>query len=428
MKILVWPAAGIPGAEIADCLSATKGVELYAGTDATTSLCDARYQGEVQLPHARSEGADWRSEFSSLADRFDLVFPAHDYVLDLIARFGDATEGKFVAPERVAIQRTRSKQITYQMLASELRVPELTPAGSIPARWPAYGKPDSGYGGQRHQFVASVEEWSLAQGSSPDLLWMEYLPGREFTMECYSLFNNDLVYASARNRERVRMGTSLTLSAAPGVVQEELADWARRISRIMPMRGPWYLQAREAADGRLTLLEVGARFPGSAVWSRAQGVNLAELALYEWTGSAIRVEPNSHTVNIERSLGSRITSGLEFGTLYIDLDDTILQRGHVSPEAIRLLAACKVAGKKVVVLSRYLGASLQAVLHDTGLQSFVDASVHVRDGSSKAAHIAEPDAIFIDDSFAERSDVRNTLGIPCFGPEAMSLIQPTGGQ
>jgi carbamoyl-phosphate synthase large subunit len=118
-------------------------------------------------------------------------------------------------------------------------------------------------------------------------------------------------------------------------------------------------------------------------------------------------------VELDRSLQNQYRLGLSYAALYIDLDDTLLLRGKVNLDALRLVYSCLNRKISVILITRHDG-DLNATLAKHRLAGLFDEVIHLDRNQKKSDHIRHVNAIFLDDSFAERQDVHRRLGIPTF--------------
>lgn len=135
----------------------------------------------------------------------------------------------------------------------------------------------------------------------------------------------------------------------------------------------------------------------------------------------LAVHPLKGAVELDRALGSRYRHSIEFFTLYIDLDDTLLVNDRINIPAVKLLFQCINNEKKIVLLTRHRG-DLEQTLAKHRLSGLFDKIVHLGDAEKKSAHIETGAAIFVDDSFAERMDVAERCNIPTFDCSMIELL------
>jgi len=198
--------------------------------------------------------------------------------------------------------------------------------------------------------------------------------------------------------------------------------------RELRLRGAWFFQARRDREGRPRLLEVAPRIAGSMALSRARGINYALLSVYAHLGRPFSVLPLDHPLQLDRALGNRYRTSLDYRRVYLDLDDTLVRDGAVNPLLAALLYQWQARGVEVVLLTRHAGCPHRTLeRHHLSAGLFAQV-VHLQDGSPKSRAIApgEP-AILIDDSFRERREVREATGIPVFDLDAVEQLLDTRG-
>jgi hypothetical protein len=188
---------------------------------------------------------------------------------------------------------------------------------------------------------------------------------------------------------------------------------AQRVCERLPLRGAWFLQLRETAEGEPVLLEVGARIAGTMAVSRCLGVNLPLLTIMEMERRPISVMRNDSGLRIDRALVNRYTHEHRYSAVYVDLDDTLVIDGKVNTLLVRFLYQCINAGCPLHLVTRHARDPL-ATLRAHRLDWLFDSVHHLRADEPKSSVVAEPDAILIDDSFGERLQVHEALGIATF--------------
>jgi hypothetical protein len=247
---------------------------------------------------------------------------------------------------------------------------------------------------------------------------MEYLPGPEFTVDCFTGRHGGLVFAQPRTRTRIMNGISVRTSF---VEDPRLVEMARTINQKMVFRGAWFFQVKLAADGTPALMEIAPRIAGAMGLCRGSGVNLPLMSLYDAEGQAVSAMLNPAVKEMDRALYGRFRMDFAYRHVYVDFDDCLVCNGEVNAELVRFLFQCLNRGIQLHLLTRHAGIPAET-LKKYRLGLMFDTIAHVTDGSSKAQYIRHPDAIFIDDSFRERKAVYDTLRIPVFAPDAVEVL------
>lgn len=416
-KVLVFPAGTEIGLEIHKSLQSCKEVEIFGAGQAISNHALFAYEKYYALPSIHEE--KWLEELVHLCLNLDIdyIFPAYDDVIVALVKHRGITPARILAPSLNTCLVTRSKSLTYKKLTQVVRVPRLFKVKTANV-FPLVVKPDKGQGSQGVQLVANQQELLVAVTKVKEPIISEYLPNEEYTIDCFSDRQAGLLFCSARLRIRMRNGIAVHTCS---VSLKEAQDIAIRIQSILELRGAWFFQLKRNSVGELTLLEVAPRIAGSMSTHRVIGVNFPWLTILEEERLPISILTNPGSVEVSRTLSNRYKHSIRFGTLYIDLDDTLIFDNQVNTEIVKLIFQCINQGKRVKLLTRHR-KNLVKTLARHRLSGLFDEVIHLQKGEQKSAYIIENDAIFIDDSFAERQDVSIVCGIPTFDCSMIELL------
>jgi hypothetical protein len=225
-------------------------------------------------------------------------------------------------------------------------------------------------------------------------LFLEYLPGREYTIDCFAD-----QYAVGRERKRINNGIA---TGTMIVKYPRFADMAKAINSVLNFPGAWFFQVKENITGELVLMEVGARLAGSSSLNRLRGVNVALLNLY---AEPVRIKQQDYITEVSRSLDVKAKLNCEFENVYVDLDDTLILGDKVNYKLLGLLYKFRNEGKRLYLITR---SSYDEAMEKLGRYHISDSiftfTIHVRLYERKKDYMRAK-SILIDDSFAEREDV-----------------------
>lgn len=417
-RVLVFPAGTEIGLEIIEALRHCKEVELVgAGQDISNHgpfACE-RFHA---LPSIHEAG--WVAALNELLarERIDFILPAYDDVIVALAREQAGIRARIVSSPAATCETTRSKSATYRALAGKVRVPRLYERVEAVDRWPVFAKPDRGQGAQGALRLDDANAAHAALAERADRILCEYLPGAEYTVDCFSDREAGLLFCGARERIRTRNGISVHSRTVelPGI-----RAMAKAINAALPLHGAWFFQVKHAADGELVLLEVAPRIAGAMAVHRVQGVNFPLLSIYENLRVSLGLITLPTGVEVDRALRNRYRHALDYRNVYVDLDDTLLLRGQVNVDLARFIFQCHNRDIPVRLITRHAG-DLDATLARHRLAGMFDEVIHLTAGEEKHAHITAPDAIFIDDSYSERRRVHAALGIPVLDCSMIELL------
>lgn len=351
----------------------------------------------------------------------DAIYPTMDSVITKVKRHERELCCRVIAPSVETTEICLSKKLTYEYLQGVLNTPIIYDSKDIPAEaFPVFAKPIVGYSARGTKKLNSqVEVSSFLEGKS-DMLVLEYLPGEEYTVDCFTDRNGILLFAGARKRNRVINGISVNTFFVEN--QSEFTELAQKINAKIAFRGAWFYQVKRNKEGKLTLLEIAARLGGSSLLSRAIGVNFALLTLFDAFEYNVEVFKNDYKVILDRALESRYKTDLKYDTVYCDYDDClILDKKNVNTRLVSFLFQCINEGKKIYLLSKHDG-DLEAELKHFRLDTLFDKVIQIDNSEQKYQYITSNQSLLIDDSYAERKQIKEHLGIAVFSPEMIDVL------
>lgn len=414
INVLIFPGGSEIGLEINNALKYSKLVNVFGGT----SVGD---HSEYVYPNLISNipyftEPDFLTTLNSIIDEYniDYLYPALDSVQMYLTEHEDEIKAKVITSPLQTVQVCRSKSKTYEYFSEYDFVPKTFPEIEDIHKYPVFVKPSVGAGSIDAMKVDSEEELiAVTRCKETDIVICEYLPGREFTIDCFTDKNGDLRVVKTRDRSRIKAGISVrsqTYDTSPRIY-----EIATIINSKLTFNGAWFFQLKETHDGDYRLLEISARIPGTMGLSRNRGINFPLLTLYNHLKYDISIIDNGYDIQVDRAFISRYRVPIEYQTIYLDLDDTlILPNNTVNTFLMMFLYQSVNKGKKIILLSKNAGDIRKKLENHRIPISLFDDIIQISSDEKKSDYITDQNAIFIDDSFSERKDVFVNARIPVF--------------
>jgi len=420
VSVLVFPSGTEIGLEVARSLTGAKGVDLI-GASSVSDHADFVYPVQFNsLPFI--DDPQFIPAFCQFVkeSRADVLYPAHDDVLLTLMRHQASLPCDIICPPLETCELVQFKRATYKRFEGQLRVPRVFDSLSecAPEDFPIFLKPDRGQGSKGTHLARNRSEAEHYLDRDPTLLLLEHLPGEEFTVDCFTDFNGDLLFCGPRTRDRVINGISVR---SRSVADKAFETMAHVINDDVHMNGAWFFQVKRAANGDLALLEIAPRIAGTSGVCRALGVNLPLLSLYNHLGIPVSIHPGAFDVVLDRAWENRFRLSIAYRHVYVDFDDCLCIDGRVNVLLIRFLYQCLNEGIGIHLLSK-CASDLEMLLSEYRLLQLFDSITQIGKLDKKSAHIKHRDSILIDDSYAERRDVELMLGIPTFSVDAVECL------
>jgi hypothetical protein len=419
-RVLVYPCGTEIGLEIYRAVEYSTYFELWGGS---SNYDHGRYVYRRHIDNlpfiTDNSNEDLIIEFQKKIKRYniDYIYPAMDGVLSKFSQYASLFKQKIIAPDPSTTRITRSKKLTYQLLGRCIKVPSVyEKIEDIPA-YPIFVKPDIGQGSQGAQKIENAYE--LQDVNLDNMVLMEYLPGDEYTVDCFTNNTGKLIYVSARYRKRIKNGISVSSSAAYG---SNFIEIASIINDELKQRGGWFFQIRKDRNGDLVLLEVASRIAGTSAYTRSKGVNLPLLTLYLYSGNNIdSVQENQYEVVIDRALHNSYATNLEYDNVYIDYDDTLIFEKKINIRLIAFIFQCINNNIPVRLITKHEGNLLDD-LKEKRIHDIFDEIIHIGNDENKFDYINGARSIFVDDSFGERKSIYDKIGIQVFDTHMIEFL------
>ncbi len=356
--------------------------------------------------------------------QIDAIYPAMDAVAVTIKKNEEKLGCRVIGSSFEATAICASKEATYARIGGHVPVPEWYVSIDDIRTYPVFIKPDDGYG-SRNVYLAknkvAAQEFIAARSSICKFIYCEYLPGTEYTIDCYSNRHGTLMFAGGRVRARISNGISTNTKMADEF-DKLFQDYAQKINLILRPRGAWFFQMKLDKNGNPKLLEIATRLGGSSSLFRSQGVNFALLSTFDAFDIDISILKNSYETVLDRALTNKYFLNIEYHTVYVDYDDCLLIGSKINIELISFIFSAINSGKKVILITRHTG-DIYHSLTKYRIANLFDKVIHIPNKEELKSKYIKPDgAIFIDDSYAERADASKRHQIPVFSPDMIEAL------
>jgi hypothetical protein len=419
-RILVFPCGSEVGLEIYRSLRYSRHFEIIGGSsvDDHGKYVFENYIGNI--PYIDDESFEVEIQKIVRTEKIDAIYPAMDSVLTTLSRMQDNLPCKVITAPSRTTKICYSKSLTYEVLRDKIPVPRVYSNLESVDNYPVFMKPDSGYGSRGAIKINSYESGRVHLQQFPNSVIMEFLPGSEYTVDCFTDRDRKLLFAGARKRNRIVNGISVNTDPAKDV-QAICYHLASIINENLELRGGWFFQLKESARSNLVLLEIACRLGGSSALYRSLGVNFALLSLFDAFGYDVQHSINDFNISLDRALDHKYLVDIDYDSVYIDFDDCLVIDGKINTKLVAFIFQCHNENKKVVLTTKHQG-NIASSLISFRLDRVIGEVIHLNSDQMKYQYIRSDHAIFIDDSFSERKLVHDNLGIPVFAPDAIDCL------
>ena len=420
-KVLVFPCGSEIGLEIYNSVNDSIHFELFG-------LSSTKDHGKFVYTNYIEEIGFYKylkfiNELKLIIERYniDILYPTMDSIITYLKYFEEELGIPVVGPSYETAKICSSKLETYTRLGDKIRTPKQFSKNDKDLIFPLFVKPDVGYGSRNIFKVNNIGQ--LKNTDLEGMILCEYLPGKEYTIDCFTNMYGDLSFIGARERSRTMNGISVNTKTSK-ILTERFRSLGEIINSNIPFKGSWFFQLKLDSNGDACLLEIACRFAGSSAVHRVKVINLALSNLFLTIGINPVFLINDFDIESDRALNNRFKLNISYDTVFIDYDDTIIINGKINLAAIQFIFQCLNNNKKVILITKHKGDIFKS-LEQFKLNNLFNDVVHLAHNEEKISSIKEigqNNAIFIDDSFVERRNVFQELGIPVFGVDSISSL------
>jgi predicted ATP-grasp superfamily ATP-dependent carboligase len=426
-NVLIFPAGSEIGLEILNSLKYNLHFNVYgaSGMEDHAKLVypkECYFEGDLYINEP-----SFINNFNEVINRFniDYIFPTHDSIALYLSEHRKEINAELICTTVETARIARSKKKMYETLKEFAFTPKTYNIEDYISEFPVFLKPDIGEGGKHTIIAKNKYEIEEAINKKPDLIICEYLPGKEYTVDCFTDRNGELLFIGPRTRNRITMGISFHSERI--ALNEEIIDIAQKLNSFFTFRGSWFFQVKEDGNGKQKLMEFAVRQSSTMGLYRQLGVNFALLSLFDYMGYDVKVLFNDYHLVLDRCLHNSYCLSYEYNKLYIDFDDTLIVNGKVNTTLMKLIYQNINANKQVILLTKHAYDLDESLKKYRINKELFDEIILIDPNKMKADYIDRSKAVFIDNYFPERLSVKEVCNIPVFDVDAVECLLDSRG-
>jgi carbamoyl-phosphate synthase large subunit len=301
-KVVLIPGAAAPaGINTIKSLKMVRFDGKIIGTD-SDSLAPGAFMADIFsiMPEAKEESLFIDKLFELVkTHRITVLMPSSGFDIYPYSKYRKQLQelGAYaVVSDRDALEICRDKMRTYQELSPRFKVPFTTTEPEKIQSFPVIAKPRSGKGSRDVIMIEDESDLQYVRSKYHDMIFQQYLPGVEYTIDVLSDLNKEPLFAVPRIRLQTKDGIS---TKGKIVRNQKMEEDCMNIAKSIGIRGPCCIQMKETEDGEPQLVEVNARLGGGTIFTTLAGANIPALILDLVEGKKISI-PKISEVTIIR--------------------------------------------------------------------------------------------------------------------------------
>jgi carbamoyl-phosphate synthase large subunit len=191
-----------------------------------------------------------------------------------------------VVSDEDVMEKCRDKMETFTFLSQKFASPYTTVDPNKIIEFPLIAKPRFGKGSKGVVKIDNDDDLKYVQSKNDNLIFQEYLPGTEYTIDVLSDLEGEPIIAVPR----IRLQTKAGISTIGKIVKDDsISETCKSIAKYLKIIGPCCIQMKETKDGILKVVEVNPRLGGGTIFTALAGANFPSMILDMVNGK--KVEP-----------------------------------------------------------------------------------------------------------------------------------------
>jgi carbamoyl-phosphate synthase large subunit len=192
---------------------------------------------------------------------------------DKLAEIG----AKAIVSDRNTLEVCRDKTLTFQNLSkNKFELPFTTTDPNKIKAFPIISKPQFGKGSRDVIKIEDESELKYISSKFDNMIFQEFLPGTEYTIDVLSDLNKKPLMAVPR----IRIQTKAGISTKGRIIQDpDLEMNCMKIAEHVGIRGPCCIQMKESSEGVRKLIEINPRLGGGTIFTTLAGANFPAMIL-----------------------------------------------------------------------------------------------------------------------------------------------------
>jgi carbamoyl-phosphate synthase large subunit len=178
------------------------------------------------------------------------------------------------------------KMQTYKSLSGQFVLPFTTTDPSKVNEFPVIAKPRCGKGSRNIFKVDDEHDLTYVASKFKDMIFQEYLPGPEYTVDVLSDLRTNPLMAVARSRLETKAGIS---SKGKVVHNQHMEEVCMKIAQAIGIRGPCCIQMKESKNNGFKLVEVNPRLGGGTLFTTLAGANFPAMLIDMLEGKPVKI-------------------------------------------------------------------------------------------------------------------------------------------
>lgn len=286
----------IPGASAPAGINTIKSLRLsdYRGKILSTdsnNLSAGFYLSDFYEVIPEAEADDYLEVLLNIIDKYSIqvLMPSSGYDIFPFSDYKTKLKKHGVIPvvsDRKILEICRDKISTFDRLKTEFSLPFTTLNPEEINIYPVIAKPRYGKGSRDIVQVNDEKELRYVSSKFSNMIYQEFLPGDEYTIDVMSDLEGNPIVSVPRVRLQTKSGIS---TKGKIILDKYLIEESMKIVRKLRIIGPSCIQMKRDKLGDFKLVEINPRLGGGTIFTTLAGANFPKMIIDLVEGKSIDV-------------------------------------------------------------------------------------------------------------------------------------------
>jgi len=282
IKSVVVPGAGGPaGINTIKSLKMARFDGKIVATDSSELSAGFFMASAYQVMPKVVDEEKYMTKLKQVIDNYEIevLMPSSGYDIQLYSKYRkqiEELEAKPVVSDLESIEICYDKMMTFQKLNSKFDLPLTTANPERIHEFPVISKPRREKGGYDSIIIADEKDLRYVTSKFSNIIFQEYLPGTEYTVDVLCDLSKKPLVAVPR----IRLETKGGISTKGKVVHDpQIERTCMDVAASIGIIGPCCIQMKGSKDGALKIVEVNPRMGGGTIFAALAGANFPAMVL-----------------------------------------------------------------------------------------------------------------------------------------------------
>ena len=222
---------------------------------------------------------------------FDIYGYSTNY--DLIVESGAIP----IVSRRNVLEICRDKLLSYKFLSNKVPFAFTWEYYEKIDTFPLIAKPRFGKGSNNIIKIENKLDLDYVLRKFKNMIFQEYLPGTEYTVDVLSDLSEKPIMAIPRIRIDTKAGISVKGKIKRDIMIENLC---KKTAETLGIKGPCCIQLKESKNGELKIIEINPRLGGGTIFTTLAGANFPAMLLEMASNNNNLIIPNVSEITVLR--------------------------------------------------------------------------------------------------------------------------------